>query len=107
VPTANVVDILIGDRPIEKVISGIRPGEKVRESLIPEEEAHRVIERANYYVMLPILPEISKGEIGQATGGKEYSSGDNIIDRGELEKLLRQHRLMPEDNLTFSDELLR
>ena len=41
VPSARMVDlaaVLIGDRPIETVFTGIRPGEKVHEILVSEEE---------------------------------------------------------------------
>src|SRR5918998_3565364 len=44
VPSARVVDVaevLIDDRPIKTLISGIRPGEKVHEILVSEEEAYR------------------------------------------------------------------
>ena len=42
VPSAKVTDIaaaLIGDRPIQTIITGIRPGEKIHEILVSEEEA--------------------------------------------------------------------
>ena len=61
VPSAKVTDIanlLIGNRPIKTIITGIRPGEKIHEILVSEEEAHRTIERGNYYVIQPILPEL-------------------------------------------------
>ena len=61
VPSARVIDIattLIGERPIDIVVTGIRPGEKIHEILVSEEEAHRTIERGNYYAILPVLPEL-------------------------------------------------
>ena len=110
VPSAKVTDIagvLIGDRVIQTVITGIRPGEKVHEILISEEECHRTIEHGRYYAILPILPEVRDGEqIVPALKG-EYSSADNVMDRESLIQLLRQHSLMVEDSLFLEGELLR
>ena len=64
VPSAKVTDIaalLIGDRPIEVVVTGIRPGEKVHEILVSEEECHRTVDRGQYFAIMPILPEL-RGE---------------------------------------------
>ena len=61
VPAARIVDVaeaMIGERDIEIVVTGIRPGEKVHEILVSEEEAYRTIERAGYYVIQPVLPEL-------------------------------------------------
>ena len=66
VPSAKVIDIadaLIGDREIKTEITGIRPGEKIHEVLVSEEEAYRTIERGNYYVILPMLPELQRDDI--------------------------------------------
>jgi UDP-glucose 4-epimerase len=63
VPSARVVDIaevLINGRGIPITYVGIRPGEKVHEILVSEEECHRTIERDDYYVICPILPELNK-----------------------------------------------
>src|SRR5437762_5385073 len=52
VPSAKVTDIaeaLIGDQKIGIEVIGIRPGEKVHEILVSEEEAHRTVERGDYY----------------------------------------------------------
>lgn len=110
VPSASVVDIadvLIGDLAIEKVIVGIRPGEKTHEILVSEEEAYRVIERGSFYVILPMLPELSGGETGQATGGREYSSADSLISQQELKQLLETHNLLDIDQALPEGELLR
>jgi UDP-glucose 4-epimerase len=110
VPAARVTDIasiLIGDRPVKTVITGIRPGEKVHEILVSEEECHRTVERGKYYAILPILPEVRNGdEITPALAG-EYSSADNVMDRATLAKLRQERRLMVEDNLEQQRELLR
>ena len=61
VPSAKVIDIaaaLVGERKIETIVTGIRPGEKVHEILVSEEEAYRTVERGDYYVIQPMLPEL-------------------------------------------------
>ena len=76
VPSARIPDVaaaMIGDRPIETVITGIRPGEKVHEILVSEEEAYRTTERAGHYVIQPALPELRTRIHAPALDG-EYSS---------------------------------
>jgi UDP-glucose 4-epimerase len=89
VPSAYVIDVakaLVGDRKIKIDIIGVRPGEKVHEILISEEEVFRTIERGEYYVIRPILPELS----GRVTAARttEYSSGDVTLDIAGVGKLL-------------------
>ena len=108
-PSARVVDIaaaLIGSRPIKTKIVGVRPGEKTHEILFSEEECHRSIERGNYYVIRPILPEIDSEASSKAVLSDEYSSGSNVLSVEECEKFLREHRLLP-DQASDSGELLR
>jgi FlaA1/EpsC-like NDP-sugar epimerase len=110
VPSAKMVDLaktLIGKRPIEMVFTGIRPGEKVHEILVSEEERYRTVERGNYYVILPILPELRIPNEVIHPLEDEYSSAHYVMDRYALEALLRQHRLMAEDNPKGEQELLR
>jgi FlaA1/EpsC-like NDP-sugar epimerase len=109
VPSARVVEIaevLIGDRPIETVVSGIRPGEKVHEILVSEEEAHRTTARGDYYVIAPMLPELRPGAAIGNTLEKEYSSADDIMTKAELAALLKQHNLLLEDKLVYEEDLL-
>ncbi len=57
VPSARMIDLataLIGDRPVEVVITGIRPGEKPHEILVSEEEGFRTADRGNYLVIKPM-----------------------------------------------------
>lgn len=110
VPSAKVVDIaatLIGNRPIEMVVTGIRPGEKIHEILVSEEEAHRTIRRGNYYVIQPILPELCSGEDSGQTLDKEYSSADNLMTLEELYSVLHQFGLLLEEREANEGELLR
>lgn len=110
VPSAKVTDIakvLIGDRKIETVVTGIRPGEKVHEILISEEEANRTVDRGNYYAILPILPELVVGDPVKVNMKTEFSSADNLMNYAEVIELLKKHKLMLEDNLVYEDEMLR
>jgi UDP-glucose 4-epimerase len=88
-PSAHVIDVaraLIGDRKIKIDIIGVRPGEKVHEILISEEEVFRTIERGDYYVVRPILPELA----GPLTPARttEYSSAEVTLDLAGINKLL-------------------
>ncbi len=110
-PAARVVDlvrVLIGDRPIETVITGIRPGEKTHEILISEEESHRAVDRGDYYAIQPILPELRNPEAGPAAVlPGEYSSSMDLMTDRELADLLARHRLRVEDVAPLEGELLR
>jgi FlaA1/EpsC-like NDP-sugar epimerase len=110
VPSARVVDLaeaLIGDRPVKTVITGIRPGEKVHEILVSEEEAYRTIERGNYYVILPMLPELQGSCQGITVLGHEFSSSSNILSPNGVKALLQSHGLMVEAAMAKGPELLR
>jgi FlaA1/EpsC-like NDP-sugar epimerase len=110
VPSALVTDIahaLIGDRPIKTVITGIRPGEKVHEILVSEEEAHRTIKRGDFYVILPILPELRHDERIEPVISKEYSSGNNLMSPDQLYEILSQYGLLLEQQQPDAGELLR
>jgi len=91
VPAANIVDLakaIMGDKELPINYTGIRPGEKVHEIMVSEEECYRTIEQGDYYVILPVLPELRDGaEFVQALTG-EYSSRDNNISISELRDLL-------------------
>jgi UDP-glucose 4-epimerase len=103
----DIVDVLIGDRKIKTVITGIRPGEKIHEILVSEEEAHRTIERGNYYVIQPILPELCTLDDKKITLGHEYSSNDNVMTPKELKETLERFDLMVKEQHTTNGELLR
>ena len=102
----DLVDVLIGDRPITTRVIGIRPGEKIHEILVSEEESHRAIKRGDYYAIKPMLPELRAVTKDEANLEAEFSSADGVISRPELEELLRKHRLMVEDRAEFEEELL-
>lgn len=110
VPAARIVDVakaLIGNRRIETAVTGIRPGEKMHEILISEEEAHRASERGSLYVISPILPELRQESLGETVIDREYSSADDLLSFERVVDLLRERRLMVEDEPALEGELLR
>lgn len=92
VPSANIVDVaraLMNDKELPIRFTGIRPGEKIHEIMVSEEECFRTIERGDYYVILPVLPELrNTSEINLALEN-EYSSRDGNISGIDLVELLR------------------
>ena len=109
VPSSMVTDIaaaLIGDEKIEISVTGIRPGEKVHEILVSEEEAYRTIERGDYYVIKPMLPELRATETVEGALGKEYSSADNVMNKAQVTELLKNHKLMVGDRFVYEEDML-
>ncbi len=100
VRAARVIDIaqaMIGSRDIELKTIGVRPGEKLNEVLVSEEECHHVVRRGDYYVILPLLPELQT-DTGETPGlASEYSSGDDLLDLDGTRELLARHRLLPRE----------
>lgn len=110
VPSANVTDIaalLIGDRKIGTVVTGIRPGEKIHEILVSEEEAFRTVDRGKYYAIKPILPEIRTNEDEPIALNGEYSSAGSVMGRKELAELFEREKLYVPENGVSQEELLR
>ncbi|HEY9871263.1 MAG TPA: polysaccharide biosynthesis protein [Candidatus Obscuribacterales bacterium] len=97
-PSARIVDlaeVLIGKRNIKLEFVGIRPGEKEHEVLISEEEAYRTERRGNYYVVLPILPELRETHCGPfPLAGMEYSSAKDVMDKLAVYDLLMRNNLL-------------
>ena len=91
VPAANIVDLakaIMGDKELPIKYTGIRPGEKVHEIMVSEEECYRTIEQGDYYVILPVLPELRDTDDFVQALENEYSSRDNNISIDELRDLL-------------------
>mgnify|MGYP006196560189 CR=1 FL=1 len=91
--TARVVrDGTETDVPVEEVVVGdmvrIRPGEKIHEIMVSEEECFRTVERGDYYVILPVLPELRDGGDQEPALTSEYSSKDDNVGIPELRELL-------------------
>ena len=103
----NLAKALIEKRPLEIKITGIRPGEKIHEILISEEEAWHTVERGDYYVIKPILPELIKNTYEkqiEKTG--EYSSASSPMNLDETMEMLKQNHLLFGDEIG-EGELLR
>lgn len=93
VPAAKIVDVakaLMGKKDLPIIFTGIRPGEKVHEIMVSEEECFRTVERGEYYVILPVLPELRSRIEFKAVLESEYSSKDDNISIDELKTLLGQ-----------------
>ncbi len=91
VASAKITDVataLMGDKNLPFVFSGIRPGEKVHEIMVSEEECFRTIDGGDYYVILPVLPELRDGGDFSPALENEYSSKDNNLAIGPLRELL-------------------
>ncbi len=91
VAAAKIIDVakaLMGEKDLPIVFTGIRPGEKVHEIMVSEEECFRTVERGDYYVILPMLPELREEEDYTPALEGEYSSKDKNIDVSQLRELL-------------------
>jgi len=91
VASARIVDVakvLMGDKDLPIVFTGIRPGEKIHEIMVSEEECFRTVERDGYYVILPVLPELRNPDDFVPAFEGEYSSRDKNLSIPELKKLL-------------------
>jgi len=103
----NVAKALIEERPLKVKITGIRPGEKIHEILISEEEAWHTVERGDYYVIKPILPELIKNPSEKIIDNpNEYSSATKPMTLDETTKMLKQNHLLYGDEIG-EGELLR
>ncbi len=91
VSAARIVDVaatLIDGRSIDIVITGVRPGEKTHEIMVSEEECHRTVSRGEYYVILPMLPELRGPEPFTPALTSEYSSSSVNLEGPELRSAL-------------------
>jgi len=104
----NIAKALIADRAVEMKITGVRPGEKMHEILVSEEECHHTVRRGEYYVILPMLPELRPATESQPMAlTREFSSENNVIDlEGTVALLHRHHLLLGEARLSEGGELL-
>ena len=94
VPAARVLDIaeaLIDGRDIPITYTGIRPGEKIHEIMVSEEECYRTIERGDYYVIRPMLPELRQTPLETPALTGEYSSSCVTLDHDGLYQLLQPY----------------
>ena len=92
VPAARVLDVaevLIDGRDIPIRVTGIRPGEKVHEIMVSDEERYRTVDRGEYHVIKPMLPELpASGNANGTVLQGEYSSSRVTLDHAGLRALL-------------------
>ena len=91
VPAANITDVakaLMGNKQLPITYTGIRPGEKVHEIMVSEEECFRTVERGDYYVIRPVLPELRGDDDLVPALSSEYSSKDDNLSVDDLRRLL-------------------
>lgn len=105
----NMAKALISSRNIETKIIGIRPGEKMHEILVSEEECHHVVKRGDYYVILPMLPELrTVNKEAPNVLDSEFCSADNVLDLEGTIELMAKHDLnVTAETLPETEELLR
>ena len=84
----DVAKALMGEKDLPINFTGIRPGEKIHEIMVSEEECFRTVERGDYYVILPVLPELRENFDVTQFLKSEYSSKDGNISVEELKKML-------------------
>lgn len=84
----DVANVLMGEKTLPIEYTGIRPGEKIHEIMVSEEECFRTVERGEYYVILPVLPELRGETPKEPSLEHEYSSKDNNLLPHELRGLL-------------------
>jgi UDP-glucose 4-epimerase len=111
-PSATVLNIataLIGDRNVPVRITGVRPGEKLHEVLVSEEECHRARRDGRFYVIAPMLPELTGDEVARRDDLKgEYTSADCPLNLEDTMALLERNRLLVgQADLVGHPELLR
>jgi len=80
----DLAEIFASKYSKEIKITGIRPGEKIHEDLISEPESIRVRFDNEFYKMSPIL----SGRFDNSNSVFRYSSSDDILPKGELEKYM-------------------
>jgi len=92
VASARIMDVarvLMRNKTLPIEFTGIRPGEKVHEIMVSEEECFRTMERGDYYVILPVLPELRREAEFTPALESEYSSKDGNLTVDELKDLLQ------------------
>ncbi len=83
VDAARIVDlarVMIGNRDVHIVFTGIRPGEKIHEIMVSDEERYRTVERNDYYVIQPMLGELFPEVVEKPILSGEYSSAQVTLD---------------------------
>jgi UDP-N-acetylglucosamine 4,6-dehydratase/5-epimerase len=109
IPSARITDIAEALAPgMPTNIIGIRPGEKLHEIMCPADDAHRILEFDDHYVIGPTInfsrpvnyDSNAIGELGiPVPDGFEYNSGTNshFLTVRELRELFQKCEVFPTD----------
>lgn len=93
-PSANILElakVMVGEKGIEIVVTGIRPGEKIHEILLSEEESFRTTFGAEgFYALKPMLPELLEGATFEPALTGEYSSSGSVMAVDRLTTFLAE-----------------
>ena len=103
----ELAKVLMADRRLPLIYTGIRPGEKVHEILVSEEEAGRTFERGRYLAIQPMLPEVTATDFNVVPLGKAYSSADVLMSPETIRSLLVEQHLMVDQIESEGIEVLR
>jgi len=96
-PSAKITDLAkvmideLGNKDTKIRVTGIRPGEKIHELLVSRYEVGRVIEKGDYFLILPLIkiPSIEKKYKGGGVPIEEYSSDScRKLDYSEIKRML-------------------
>lgn len=91
----DLAEVMIDGRDIEVIYTGIRPGEKVHEIMVSDEERYRTVDRGDYYVILPMLPELRTEDLDKPILDGEYSSEGAVVDKKEIPAILQAAGRLP------------
>jgi FlaA1/EpsC-like NDP-sugar epimerase len=101
----EIAKVLISDRPIRMIFTGVRPGEKTHEILVSEEEGPRTYANGPNYVIDPILPELRVDRTSETSLNREFSSGENLLTIDQLRKFLTDHSLLEPNPSSATHEI--
>lgn len=84
----TIVEALVGGRNAIMQVIGPRPGEKKHEIMVSQEESAHVIQRGEYFVIVPQLDGLRHSEDQMYPHVNEYSSDMNVLDFKAVQLLL-------------------
>lgn len=86
---ADLARMMIGDRDVAIVETGMRPGEKVHESLVSPEESERTVwARTGYVAVRPLLEGFPGDRPSAFTPGWDLSSANVLMDDERLRRYI-------------------
>jgi UDP-N-acetylglucosamine 4,6-dehydratase len=87
-PAARIVDLaeIVSEeagKPLDYDVIGLLPGEKLNEIMLTEEELVRTEDMGDYYKIHPWWDKVNLDHMKN-----EYSSGDNVVEKARIKKLM-------------------